>query len=41
MTTGSFRNSLVKKGLIYAPVHGVVAFALMGMADFIARQSLP
>jgi len=41
MTTGSFRDSLVKKGLIYSPVHGVVAFAVMGMADFIARQSLP
>jgi hypothetical protein len=41
MTTGSFRDSLMKKGLIYAPVHGLVAFAAMGMADFIARQGLP
>jgi len=41
MTTGSFRDSLIKKSLIYSPEQGTVAYAIPGMADFIARQSRP
>jgi outer membrane PBP1 activator LpoA protein len=40
-TTGSFRDSLIKKSLIYSPQQGTVAYAIPGMADFIARQSRP
>jgi hypothetical protein len=36
---GWLRDGLIKKGLIFAPVHGQVAYAAPGMADFIARQS--
>lgn len=36
---GPARASLIGKGLIYAPEHGVVAFTVPRMADFIARQS--
>jgi hypothetical protein len=36
---GPIRDSLIKKGLIYAPEHGQVAYTVPGMADFIARQS--
>ena len=36
-TTGSFRDSLIKKSLIYSPQQGTVAYAIPGMADFIAR----
>lgn len=32
------RASLIHKGLIYAPEHGVVAFTVPGMAGFIGRQ---
>jgi DNA transposition AAA+ family ATPase len=35
---GPARASLIAKGLIYAPDHGVVAFTVPGMADFIIRQ---
>lgn len=35
------RASLISKGLIYAPEHGVVAFTVPGMADFIRRQPVP
>jgi hypothetical protein len=35
---GPARASLIAKGLIYAPEHGVVAFTVPGMADFIGRQ---
>ena len=38
---GPFRDSLIKKGLIYAPEHGQIAYTVPGMADFIARQSQP
>lgn len=41
MSVGAFRDSLVKKGLIYAPHQGQVAYALPGVADFIFRQSRP
>jgi hypothetical protein len=35
---GPTRASLISKGLIYAPEHGVVAFTVPGMAAFIGRQ---
>jgi len=35
---GPARASLIGKGLIYAPEHGVVSFTVPGMAGFIARQ---
>lgn len=35
---GPARASLIAKGLIFAPEHGVVAFTVPGMADFIQRQ---
>lgn len=40
-TTGSFRDTLIKKSLIYSPEQGQVAYAIPGLADFIARQSRP
>jgi hypothetical protein len=41
MSVGAFRDSLIKKGIIYAPHQGQVAYALPGMADFIYRQTRP
>lgn len=35
---GPARASLISKGLIFAPEHGVVAFTVPGMAGFIQRQ---
>lgn len=35
---GPARANLISKGLVYAPEHGVVAFTVPGMADFIRRQ---
>ncbi len=35
---GPTRASLIAKGLIYAPEHGIVAFTVPGMAAFIDRQ---
>jgi AAA ATPase domain len=35
---GPTRASLIAKGIIYAPEHGVVAFTVPGMAAFIKRQ---
>lgn len=35
---GPARKSLIGKGLIYAREHGIVAFTVPGMADFIGRQ---
>lgn len=32
------RDQLIKKGLLYAPDRGAIAFTVPGMADFIARQ---
>ncbi len=32
------RSNLIDKGLIYAPEHGMVAYTVPGMADFITRQ---
>jgi hypothetical protein len=36
---GPARANLIAKGLIYAPEHGVVAFTVPGMAEFIRRQA--
>ena len=38
---GPIRDSLIKKGLIYSPEHGQIAYTVPGMADFIARQPQP
>jgi len=38
---GPIRDSLIKKGLIYSPTHGQVAYTVPGMAGFIARQPQP
>lgn len=35
---GPHRANLIAKGLVYAPQHGVVAFTVPGMAEFILRQ---
>lgn len=35
---GPARAGLIAKGLIYAPEHGLVAFTVPGMAEFIVRQ---
>ncbi len=37
-TFGPTRAKLIHKGLIYAPEHGMVAFTVPTMAEFIARQ---
>ena len=37
-SVGPTRAGLIHKGLVYAPEHGVVAFTVPGMADFINRQ---
>ena len=38
---GPVRAKLIGKGLVYAPEHGVVAFTVPGMAEFIHRQVEP
>ena len=38
---GPARARLIAKGLIFAPEHGVVAFTVPGMANFIQRQPQP
>jgi DNA transposition AAA+ family ATPase len=38
---GPVRANLISKGLIFAPEHGIVAFTVPGMADFIQRQPSP
>jgi hypothetical protein len=40
-SVGPARASLIAKGLIFAPEHGVVAFTVPGMANFIQRQPQP
>lgn len=35
---GPTRASLIAKGLVYAPEHGIIAFTVPGMAAFINRQ---
>jgi hypothetical protein len=32
------RDQLIRKGLIYAPDRGSIAFTVPGMAEFILRQ---
>ncbi|MBC3186671.1 hypothetical protein H7347_08865 [Corynebacterium sp. zg-331] len=32
------RANLVSKGMIFSPEHGIVAFTVPGMAEFIKRQ---
>jgi hypothetical protein len=32
------RDELIKKGLVYAPERGLLAFTVPGMHDFIDRQ---
>ena len=32
------RKELIKKGLVYAPERGLLAFTVPGMSDFIERQ---
>jgi hypothetical protein len=34
------RNELIKKGLVYAPERGLLAFTVPGMAEFIGRQEV-
>jgi len=36
---GPTRANLIAKGLVYAPQHGLIAFTVPGMADFIAREA--
>lgn len=36
---GPARANLISKGIIYAPEHGVVAFTVPGMVEFINRQT--
>jgi hypothetical protein len=38
---GPTRANLIAKGLVYSPEHGVVAFTVPGMADFVRRQPYP
>lgn len=38
---GPIRASLIAKGLVYAPEHGIIAFTVPGMAEFITRQPSP
>ena len=38
---GPTRANLIAKGLVYAPEHGIVAFTVPSMADFIRRQPDP
>ena len=35
---GPTRANLIGKGLVYAPEHGMIAFTVPGMADFVVRQ---
>jgi hypothetical protein len=37
-SVGPTRAGLISKGLAYAPEHGLIAFTVPGMADFINRQ---
>jgi hypothetical protein len=35
---GPARSSLIAKGIVYAPEHGVVAYTVPGMADYVRRR---
>lgn len=37
-TAGPLRAALIRKGIVYSPEHGRIAFTVPGMASFIARQ---
>ncbi|MCU1495562.1 MAG: hypothetical protein JWO62_3326 [Acidimicrobiaceae bacterium] len=37
-SVGPTRAGLIHKGLVYSPEHGLIAFTVPGMADFINRQ---
>jgi hypothetical protein len=37
-SVGPTRAGVIHKGLVYAPEHGLIAFTVPGMADFIKRQ---
>jgi hypothetical protein len=37
-SVGPVRAGLIHKGLVYAPEHGIIAFTVPGMSDFIKRQ---
>jgi hypothetical protein len=37
-SVGPTRAGLIRKGLLYAPEHGLIGFTVPGMADFINRQ---
>jgi hypothetical protein len=34
------REQLIKKGLVYAPDRGILAFTIPGMADYVRRQAV-
>lgn len=40
-SVGPIRANLIHKGLVYPPEHGMIAFTVPGMADFIRRQLDP
>jgi hypothetical protein len=35
---GPARANLINKGIIYSPQHGLVAYSVPGMADFVRRS---
>lgn len=35
---GPYRAQLIKKGLVYAPEHGLIAYTVPGMADYVMRH---
>ncbi|WP_045821040.1 ATP-binding protein [Williamsia herbipolensis] len=37
-TAGPLRAALIRKGIVYSPEHGRIAFTVPGMSGFIARQ---
>ena len=35
---GPARASLIGKGIVYAPEHGMIAYTVPGMADYVRRR---
>ena len=35
---GPYRAQLIKKGLVYAPEHGLISYTVPGMAAFVLRH---
>ena len=35
---GPARSSLIGKGIVYAPEHGIIAYTVPGIADFVRRR---